>query len=103
MAKNYSSNTSFEFMNIRPRKIVVDRILAFSKAYPYKKRESEAIDLLKKESIMNKAGTHGTLMVMHLIKMASKLEVLEEIQTVYLLHGVELEHIQSKTHLIQTK
>lgn len=47
MAKNYSSNASLEFMNIRPRKIVVDRILAFSKAYPYKKRESEAIDLLK--------------------------------------------------------
>ena len=47
MAKNYSSNTSFEFMNIRPRKIVVDRILAFSKAYPYGKRHSEAIDLLK--------------------------------------------------------
>ena len=47
MAKNYSSNASLEFTNIRPRKIVVDRILAFSKAYSYKKRDSEAIDLLK--------------------------------------------------------
>ena len=47
MAKNYSSNVSLEFMNIRPRKIVVDRILAFSKAYPYKKRDFETIDLLK--------------------------------------------------------
>tara|TARA_B100001094_G_scaffold259419_1_gene259580 strand:+ start:880 stop:1026 length:147 start_codon:yes stop_codon:yes gene_type:complete len=47
MAKNYFSNASLEFTNIRPRKIVVDRILAFSKAYPYKKRDSEAIDLLK--------------------------------------------------------
>ena len=47
MVKNYSSNASLEFTNIRPRKIVVDRILAFSKAYPYKKRDSEAIDLLK--------------------------------------------------------
>ena len=47
MAKNYSSNASLKFMNIRPRKIVVDRILAFSKAYPHKKRVYEAIDLLK--------------------------------------------------------
>ena len=47
MAKNYSSNASLEFINLRPRKIVVDRILAFSKAYPYGKRHSEAIDLLK--------------------------------------------------------
>ncbi len=47
MAKNYSSNASLEFMNIRPRKIVVDRILAFSKAYPHRNRHSEAIDLLK--------------------------------------------------------
>ena len=47
MAKNYSSNAPLEYTNIRPRKIVVDRILAFSKAYPYGKRHSEAIDLLK--------------------------------------------------------
>ena len=47
MAKNYSSNASLEFINIRPRKIVVDRILAFSKAYPHKKIHSEVIDLLK--------------------------------------------------------
>jgi len=47
MAKNYSSNASLEFINLRPRKIVVDRILAFSKAYPHKKRHTEDIDLLK--------------------------------------------------------
>ena len=47
MAKNYSSETSLELVNTRPRKIVVDRILAFSKAYPYKNKDSEAIDLLK--------------------------------------------------------
>lgn len=47
MAKNYYSNASLDSMDIRPRKIVVDRILAFSKAYPYKKRDFEAIDLLK--------------------------------------------------------
>ena len=47
MAKNYSSGTSLELINTQPRKIVVDRILAFSKAHPYKIKDSEAIDLLK--------------------------------------------------------
>ncbi len=47
MAKNYYSSASLEFMKTRPRKIVVDRILAFSKAYSYKKRDFDAIDILK--------------------------------------------------------
>ncbi len=47
MAKNYSSKTSLEPKTDQPRKIVVDRILAFSKAYSNKKKESKTLDLLK--------------------------------------------------------
>ena len=47
MAKKYSLSPSLEFMKIQPRKIVVDRILAFSKAYSCKKRDFDAIDLFK--------------------------------------------------------
>jgi hypothetical protein len=47
MAKNYSSNTSLEPKTNQPRKIVVDRILAFSKAYTRAQKRSSALDLLK--------------------------------------------------------
>jgi len=47
MEKNYSSNTSFGQKTNQPRKIVVDRILAFSKAYSRVQEKSSALDLLK--------------------------------------------------------
>ena len=47
MVKNYSSNTSFGPKTDQPRKIVVDRILAFSKAYSRAQEKSSALDLLK--------------------------------------------------------
>jgi hypothetical protein len=47
MAKNYSSNTSLEPKTNQPRKIVVNRILAFSKAYTRAQKKSSTLDLLK--------------------------------------------------------
>jgi hypothetical protein len=47
MVKNYSSNTSLGPKTDQPRKIVVDRILAFSKAYSRAQEKSSTLDLLK--------------------------------------------------------
>jgi hypothetical protein len=47
MAKNYTSKTSLASKTDQPRKIVVDRILAFSKAYSRAQETPSALDLLK--------------------------------------------------------
>jgi transposase-like protein len=45
MAKNYFPKESLKQKQVHPRKIVVDRILAFSKAYS--KTKSSSIEILK--------------------------------------------------------
>lgn len=45
MVKNYSSNKSLGPKSNQPRKIIVDRILAFSKAYS--REQEKSLDLLK--------------------------------------------------------
>lgn len=47
MAKNYISNNSLEQKNEKPRKIIIKRILAFSKAYSKANKKSSITDLLK--------------------------------------------------------
>ena len=47
MAKNYTSKISLEPLENQPRKVVLDRIMAFSKAYSNKRKKNSALDLLK--------------------------------------------------------
>ena len=50
MAKNYTSKISLEPLEDQPRKVVLDRIMAFSKAYSKKKKKNSALDLLKNQT-----------------------------------------------------
>jgi len=47
MAKNYTSKTALQFKLNKPRKIVLDRILAYSKSYSSSRVSRSALDLLK--------------------------------------------------------
>ena len=47
MAKNYTTDKSFESTPITPSSLVISRILAFSKAYKKQVKNDSALDLLR--------------------------------------------------------